>query len=401
MLCSGRQASSRHGQCRYRPERLADQGPVDLLVPPSPGFAEAVEGGPPREWPPRFRWLPFVAVATGEPAPSGAAEFIRRENYPIERLRLLEGIDWLFTVQCDVANLSVGPRAWGRFNSLDPLHLATQALYDHGIPVVVAAGNDGPESGTLQELARAQWVIAVGATDAEGHLLASSSRGESNGPAPTLVSDGTHPEEPLPGTSFAAPRVARAAVFSRKCLEYFLGCANWLGSTNRDPLGPVVRLPWIGFLDTGWDPEKSPYEWGALARMVIEGGSDAVAIALLPEEERWLRRVLAALGFGERDFTLDAGPESVRRALVTMAQPVAGTPQEVGAGSVTIRNAVDFFQALTPSRVATVLLPGDVYARNQMATLDEELGSFWDDSKVEILADYFASGVRFSVARVL
>jgi hypothetical protein len=380
---------------------LPERERVDLLVlrerpPPLAGPPAS-----PTDWPPRFAHLPLAAVPAGEQAPPGLEEIGRYPHYPVQRMYVVKGADWLLSVERDVVNLSLGPDASGPFDPHNPLHVATRALVDAGTPVVVAAGNDGPDDDTMQELARAPWVIPVGATDADGSLLAASSRGAPGGTGPTVVSDGTHPEEPVPGTSFAAPRVAHAALFARKCLEYLLGCAGWVVGDERDPFGPTVRLPWLGILDTGWDPVKAPYSWGPLARATIESGSDAVQITVMPEEERWLERVLAALGYGQRDFDLDAGPETVRRAVVAMARRMPGAPHAVGAGFVTIDNALAFFGAFTPSRLAAVLLPGDEQAQERLPGLDEELGSLWSETKLAIFDDYFATGVRLSVGRVI
>jgi len=69
-------------------------------------------------------------------------------------------LNYAFRKGVDVLVLSLGPSRT-EFDPDDPLQVATKAAYDRNIPVVVAAGNFGP--GKLQALARAPWVVSVGA----------------------------------------------------------------------------------------------------------------------------------------------------------------------------------------------------------------------------------------------
>ncbi len=147
------------------------------------------------------------------------------------------GIDWCVQQNVDVINLSLGPDSTV-FNPDDPLQRATKAARDHGVAVVVAAGNFGP--GKMQSLARAPWVISVGAVDDKERLLSDSSTGASDTEGPTVVSYGAPLEIPNPprewetygpGTSFAAPRVSRVAGFVRACLRLI----------NRGPVCAAVQ----------------------------------------------------------------------------------------------------------------------------------------------------------------
>src|SRR6185503_20214216 len=81
-----------------------------------------------------------------------------------------------------------------RFDSNDPVNIATKMLTDNGINVVFSAGNTGPGTHTLNPYAVAPWVVSVGATDSEGRLADFSSRGDFASPLfhPTLVAPGVN-----------------------------------------------------------------------------------------------------------------------------------------------------------------------------------------------------------------
>ncbi len=161
-----------------------------------------------------FSKLPMIAVPHGSPMPQCGKVLSVRSNYDLMFIRLLQGIDFCLGKNVDVLNLSVGPSSNlpSTLEDPDPLYVAADAARQLGIPVVTAAGNEGPAKDTLQFLARAPWTTSVGATGSDGKLLDSSSRGVPDGPMPTVVSFGTidkpDPRFPEPSTSFAAPKVA-------------------------------------------------------------------------------------------------------------------------------------------------------------------------------------------------
>ncbi len=65
----------------------------------------------------------------------------------------------------DIINYSVGTRTGG---PSDPDALALLAAADAGVLAVVAAGNDGPDPGTLESPGTAPWVLAVAASSRTG-----------------------------------------------------------------------------------------------------------------------------------------------------------------------------------------------------------------------------------------
>ena len=110
-------------------------------------------------------------------------------------LYVLGGLDYL------LSNPSTGVRvvncsfsANTKYDTNDPVNIATKMLTDSGINVVFSAGNTGPGAHTLNPYAVAPWVISVGATDAEGRLADFSSRGDFASPLfqPTLVAPGVN-----------------------------------------------------------------------------------------------------------------------------------------------------------------------------------------------------------------
>lgn len=78
----------------------------------------------------------------------------------------LAAFDWLIENGAKY-NIKVVNNSWGAsggaFDPADPTNVATKAVYDAGIAVVFAAGNDGPGENTLNPYSVAPWVISVAA----------------------------------------------------------------------------------------------------------------------------------------------------------------------------------------------------------------------------------------------
>ena len=369
---------------------MTSDGGVDLLEyvgPPDPDLAERFGYGERA-----FEVLPFLAVPAGAPDPPGEPPQRRLLGYPPDRRHLLEGLDWLLTVECDILNLSIGPD--GRYRAEDPLQMATRAFVDRGKPVVVAAGNDGPELHTLQALARAPWVVSVAAVAANLHPLATSSRGGADLPGPTCACYGADPYEPeTASTSFAAPRVALAAAFTQKCLELLVSDLRAAIRGDAGAFSAPVHLPWIGIADTGWDPERAPYAWGPIAASLLPH-TPAIEIALTDREREWATTVAHALGLVA---VTDVTPDLVTSALRLSAQPLDADATLVGFGLVTLERAEALFRDLTASRVTALL---GLEPDPRCAELDRTLGPFWRAERTGVTEDAFGTGIRLSVARV-
>jgi subtilisin family serine protease len=94
------------------------------------------------------------------------------------------------------AALSNGARilniSYGGSESNPLLAMSFRRLYEQGMTLIAAAGNEGPAPGTMGYPARYPEVIAIGATDQEGRLCEFSSRGRPHEYGPDLCTFGSH-----------------------------------------------------------------------------------------------------------------------------------------------------------------------------------------------------------------
>jgi hypothetical protein len=319
------------------------------------------------------------------------------------------GIDWCVQQNVDVINLSLGPDSTV-FNPDDPLQRATKAAHDRGVAVVVAAGNFGP--GKMQSLARAPWVISVGAVDDKERLLSDSSTGASDAEGPTVVSYGAPLEIPNPprewerygpGTSFAAPRVSRVAGFVRACLRLIIADLYAQQSKRWSILSEPVKFPVMGLVDTGVDPSRLPAR-APIAAWDNQLGHTEIQVARGQSEERWYETVVDALKSANTACTLTHGPESVKRALVLMARKLDGyASRDVGAGLLSLDEARTFLGSLTPSRWLSIFCPEAVQklGLDRVAALDAEIGPVWVSVKVEALKQHLYDNIQLCVAKVM
>lgn len=85
---------------------------------------------------------------------------------------ILAAFDYLIEKKKDY-NIQVVNNSWGSagaYNPNEPIPQAAKALHDHGITVVFAAGNDGPDQNTMNRRSVAPWVISVAAACKKGGL---------------------------------------------------------------------------------------------------------------------------------------------------------------------------------------------------------------------------------------
>jgi serine protease AprX len=77
----------------------------------------------------------------------------------------LQAVDWMIDnrvkYNIKVVNNSYG--GMGEYDPTNPVVEAMKSVYDAGITVVFAAGNDGPDGNTMNDLSVAPWVISVAA----------------------------------------------------------------------------------------------------------------------------------------------------------------------------------------------------------------------------------------------
>ncbi len=128
-------------------------------------------------------------------------------------LDAIGGFDYALThqYQYNIRVISNSFGSSGDFSPDDPINVVTKKVYDRGIVVVFAAGNEGPGSDTHNPYAIAPWTISVGAGDRNGLLADFSSRGV-RGEQGTFVVDGetwTYKNEPVivaPGVDVVSTR---------------------------------------------------------------------------------------------------------------------------------------------------------------------------------------------------
>ncbi len=147
---------------------------------------------------------------------------------------IISGIDWAVANGAHVISMSLGGRIWP-FESkspndefASPTAIAADAAVDRGVVVVVAAGNEGPGTGTVSQPGIAKKVITVGASDDKNTASVSNDTIASfsnRGPSafgrldPELVAPGVginstvrnNGYRSFDGTSMATPHVSGAA----------------------------------------------------------------------------------------------------------------------------------------------------------------------------------------------
>ena len=81
---------------------------------------------------------------------------------------IIEGLEWCIDHKeehhIQIISLSLGAPAYESFRD-DPLSLASQVAWHHGIVVCAAAGNSGPDQATISTPAIDPFIITVGSTD--------------------------------------------------------------------------------------------------------------------------------------------------------------------------------------------------------------------------------------------
>jgi subtilisin family serine protease len=159
------------------------------------------------------------------------------------------------------------------------LKLAVQALSAAGIYFVVAAGNSGPDCGTVEDApATYPDPLTVGAVDQRGRLTDFSSRGPAPGglAKPDVVAPGAHVLSALPGngygyldgTSMATPHVA--------------GVVALMYSANPKLIGNIRRTSEI--LRQTATPISTPNACGGLPDTVGAGEVNALAAVRAAEQ---------------------------------------------------------------------------------------------------------------------
>jgi hypothetical protein len=169
-------------------------------------------------------WLSYLSIIKGL-------------HYVLERSK-----DENINGKVSIVNMSLQAPDSHLYHDKEPMNIATKVLTDNDITVVVAAGNFGPGTNTLNRWSVAPWVISVGAADKEGKALwDGSSRGIAGSALfqPTVVANGidvisTRASSGVyeaidskgnyciaTGTSFATPQVSGIAALCHEFISDF------------------------------------------------------------------------------------------------------------------------------------------------------------------------------------
>ena len=146
---------------------------------------------------------------------------------------VLAGIQWVIWHRAQynlkVANLSIGAPAMGAYIT-DPLATACELAWRSGITMLVAAGNLGPNPGTVETPGIDPYVITVGSTDDQGQVALSnsvlgwwSSWGTPTGSVarPDFVTPGRRVVGPMAPGSWMATHMADHMVVAANGETYF------------------------------------------------------------------------------------------------------------------------------------------------------------------------------------
>lgn len=113
------------------------------------------------------------------------------ENGETDAFTILDAFEWIYKnykkFNIKVVCMSFGSNLLGRN---DPLIIGAEALWDRGITVVAAAGNSGPNSGTIKSPGASPKLITVGAIDRNGVAEFSSRGPVLNNYKPDIVAPG-------------------------------------------------------------------------------------------------------------------------------------------------------------------------------------------------------------------
>ncbi|MFG3033966.1 S8 family peptidase [Streptomyces sp. NPDC048253] len=139
---------------------------------------------------------------------------------------IIAGLEWAAAQNADIVNLSLGGQDRP---GIDPVEEAVNRVTtESGLLVVAAAGNTGPDAGTVSSPASAEKALAVGAVDANDAVASFSSRG------PTADNLVVKPDITAPGVDITAA-VAPDSAIAREYGEQPPGYATISGTSMATP----------------------------------------------------------------------------------------------------------------------------------------------------------------------
>lgn len=231
---------------------------------------------------------------------------------------ILGGMEWAATeVKANVVNLSLGGPDTPE---VDPLEEAVNRLTGQtGTLFVIAAGNDGPEEGTVESPGSADAALTVGAVDKEDKLAPFSSRG------PRVGDGAVKPDVTAPGVGIVAAKADKSIIGTPVGDQYLMLDGTSMATPHT--AGAVALLAqqhpnWQarelkGALMASAKPAagQSAFEQGAgridvakgISQSVItEPGSFSFGTALWPhDDDAPVTKTLTYRNLGDQPMTLD------------------------------------------------------------------------------------------------
>lgn len=134
------------------------------------------------------------------------------DGLSIINIMVISAVDWIIDNRAKY-NIQVVNNSWGgrgAFNPNDPVNAAMRKLYEAGVTVVFAAGNDGPAENTMNRRSVAPWVISVAAGCKFGVFDVTNSRSRCNDGRTRQLADFSSrgiPGDPLQHPDITAPGV--------------------------------------------------------------------------------------------------------------------------------------------------------------------------------------------------
>jgi subtilisin family serine protease len=269
----------------------------------------------------------FVAATI---AGTGAASDLRRRGVAYESRLLnvkvlddggfgdmswvIAGMQWAAQHGAKIANLSLGSYP---SDGTDPVSVAlNQITEQYGTLFVVAAGNDGPEPGTVDAPGTADDALTVGAIDAHDQVAAFSSRG------PRVGDHAMKPDLSAPGVDIIGARAA----------------GTWLGqpvgSSYVTLSGTSMATPHVAGAAAVVAGEHPTWSWAQLKADLVDtastltaGGYDAGAgdVDVARAISQTVISAAAHLDFGFVGYPQDSGQPVTRTATLTNTGPDATT----------------------------------------------------------------------------
>ncbi|MFP5353138.1 MAG: S8 family serine peptidase [Actinomycetota bacterium] len=241
---------------------------------------------------------------------------------------ILASIQWVVAHKdeygIDVLNLSLGSDSSQDYK-LSPLNYAVEKAWSEGIVVVVSAGNNGPDAGTINKPGDDPYVITVGSSNHEGTV------GISDDQVPVFSARGPTRANGLAKPDVVAPGVHTVSLRSP-------------GSAIDNNYGSTAALPGDYFKGTGTSMSTA-YTSGVVAQILQRNPGltpDQVKHRLMSTARAIAQTDPHAAGQG----LVDAYAAATSSSLLSANQ---GIPQSSGLGSLALdRGSIDV-EVVTPA----------------------------------------------------